>query len=81
MAVTTQVTISKTWTKISDGDCTVQSTSNNELMQIAINATTPVNAYIQLSLAEPTTFAYKTAVWARLTNSSTKTTETLNVIK
>lgn len=81
MAETTQVAVTRTWAKISDGDCTVQSADKSSYYEVAVNATTPTNgASIILQLSEPTTFAYKTAVWCRI-HANGKGSATLNVIK
>lgn len=81
MAATTQVNVTKTWVKLSDGDCTVQSADNSSYYEIAISAVSPTNgASITLKLIEPTTFAYKTAVWCRI-HTVGKDSATLNVIK
>lgn len=81
MAATTQVTVTRTWSKIADGDCTVQSVDNSSYYEVAVSAASPTNgASIVLKLIEPTTFAYKTAVWCRL-HTVGKDSATLNVIK
>ena len=66
MAETTRVTVSKSWVKLSDSDCTVQANSNEQI-QFAISPTEPTtDASLLLRIAEPVTLAYKTAVWCRL---------------
>ena len=81
MAATTQATVTRTWSKIADGDCTVQSANASNYYEVAVNATTPTNgASIILQLSEPTTFAYKTAVWCRI-HTAGKNSAVLNVIK
>lgn len=81
MATTTQVTVTKSWVKLASGDCTVQSIKSSGLFDIAVGADEPSSsAYITISLATPTTFAYKTAVWCKLSSSSGDST-TINVIK
>ncbi len=83
MAETTEVTVTKTWAKLSDGDCTVQSVISSELFDIAISTALPTtNARIQMRLNTPVTFAYKTAVWIRLNQlAQTPATAKVNVIK
>lgn len=69
MADTTKVSVSKTWVKLSDGDCTVQANTQEQL-EFAIKATTPTtDASLLLRINEPITLAYKTAVWCRLPSS------------
>lgn len=81
MAATTQVTVTRTWSKIADGDCTVQSVNNSDYYEVAVSAASPTNgASIVLKLIEPTTFAYKTAVWCRI-HTAGKNSAVLNVIK
>ena len=81
MAETTQVAVTRTWSKIADGDCTVQSVSNSDFYEIAVSEASPTNgASIVLKIIEPTTFAYKTAVWCRI-HTVGKDSAILNVIK
>jgi hypothetical protein len=80
MAATTQVTVTKNWQKISDGNCTVQSIVNPYLYQVAIGAASETN-YIQLSLGEPVTFAFDSPVFCRLPQSHNRDSEKLTVIK
>lgn len=66
MAVTTNKSITSSWSKISDGDCTVQSMVHDTYFHISVGSTTPTgNAYITLKLTEATTFAYASPVWCR----------------
>lgn len=84
MVTTTQVTVSKAWVKLSDGDCTIQAAvgNNYNIFQISVNATAPTtDACIALTLSEPKTFAYKTPVWCRISPSINATTDTINIIK
>lgn len=82
MAATTQVTVSRVWTKLSDGDCTVQADYTDDFYHIAISATSPVGAAsIKMRLDKPITFAYKTAVYCKLASNSKRTTALVNVIK
>lgn len=82
MATTTRVTVTKSWTKLSDGDCTVQATFDNEQFLIAISATAPAtDAAILLALNEPVTFAYKTAVWCKVPTGGNEQAKIINVIK
>lgn len=82
MAATTQVTVTKAWTKLSDGDCTVQAAYIGDFYHIAISATTPTgSASIKLKLNEPATFAYKTAVYCKLASNSKRDSAPINVIK
>lgn len=81
MAETTQVTVTKTWTKLADGDCTVQSANASNYYQIAVSAEIPTtDAAIIMQLAEPTTFAYQTAIYCRLPSNG-KDSAIINVIK
>lgn len=82
MAATTQITVNKTWVKLSDGDCTVQANST-EQMQFAISATTPTtDAALLLRISEPVNFSYGSAVWCRLPLSYTRNQPvTINVVK
>lgn len=82
MAATTQVTITRTWSKIADGDCTVQADYAGDFYHIAINPTAPTgSASIKMKLEEPVTFAYKTAVYCKLASNSKRTSASVNVIK
>ena len=66
MAITAQQVITGNWIKVSDGDCTMQSEASGILFDIAVSPTEPVQGSLFVSLDQPTTFAYKTAVWVRL---------------
>ena len=82
MVATTEVTVTKTWTKLSDGDCTVQAAYVGDFYHIAISATAPTDdASIKLNLIEPATFAYKTAVYCKLASNSERDSAPINVIK
>lgn len=82
MAATTEVTVTKVWTKLSDGDCTVQAAYTDDFYHIAVSATAPTSdASIKLKLNEPATFAYKTAVYCKLASNSKRTSAPINVIK
>lgn len=82
MVATTEVTVTKAWTKLSDGDCTVQAAYIGDFYHIAISETVPTSdASIKLKLNEPTTFAYKTAVYCKLASNSKRDSTLINVIK
>lgn len=82
MAATTQVTVTKAWTKLSDGDCTVQAAYIGDFYRIAISETVPISdAGLVTKLDEPVTFAYKTAVYCKLASNSKRTSAPINVIK
>ena len=82
MAETTEITVTKAWTKLSDGDCTVQAAYIGDFYHIAVGATTPTgDASIKLKLNEPATFAYKTAVYCKLSSNSERDSAPINVIK
>lgn len=71
MASTTRKSITGSWLKISDGDCTVQSLVYDTNFHISVGATTPkTNEYITLKLTEATTFAYSSPVWCRVADSN-----------
>ena len=80
---TTQVTVTKTWSKISDGNCTIQSQSPSNIYEFAVGASTPVNASLSLMISQPVNFAYGNPVWCRLavSSDSSKNSAVLNVIK
>lgn len=81
MGTTTQLTITKTWQKISDSDCTVQSVYSAEQFQFANNATIPTTtASLLIRINEPVNLAYKSPIWCKLPDSATKN-ELINVIK
>ena len=82
MAATTQVTVTKAWTKLSDGDCTVQSDYIGDFYHIAISETVPTrDASIKIKLDKPKTFAYKTAVYCKLASNSKRDSAPINIIK
>jgi len=83
MVATTKVTVSKSWSKVSDGDCTMQSVNPSNSYHVAVGANAPTtDAYLTLPLFEPTTLAYKTPVWCKLSLSSLlKDNAVLNIIK
>lgn len=82
MAATTQVTVTKAWTKLSDGDCTAQAAYIGDFYHIAVSAAAPTgDASIKLKLNEPATFAYKTAVYCKLAGNSKRDSAPINVIK
>ena len=70
MAETIEVTVTKTWVKVSDGDCTLQSVNPSNEYEVSASATTPTVKGLSLKLNEPVNIAYKTAVWCRLKLSS-----------
>lgn len=80
MADTTKVKVTKDWVKLSDGDCTVQANSSEQL-QFAV-AAEPTDAGLMLIINEPVNLAYGTAVWCRLPSNyaSNKTVE-VTVVK
>lgn len=67
MADTTKVKVTKDWVKLSDGDCTVQANSSEQL-QFAV-AAEPTDAGLMLIINEPVNLLYGTAVWCRLPSS------------
>ncbi len=81
MATTTQLTITKTWQKISDSDCTVQSVYSYEQFKFASGLTAPADgAGLLIQINEPVNFSYKAPIWCRLINPSA-TTAVINIIK
>ena len=77
---TTQVNVTRNWTKISDGDCTVQSVVSLHHYQVSIGTAAPVtDAAITLKLSAPTSFNYATPVWCRLQGK--ENIATLNIIR
>lgn len=66
MAETTQKLITASWMEISAGDCTLQAVGSDSLYNVYIGTEPPSDSFLVLSLLEPATFAYKTAVWVRL---------------
>lgn len=82
MAATTQIAVTKAWTKLSDGDVTVQAAYADDFYHIAISATAPTgDVSIKMKLDEPVNFAYKTAVYCKLASNSKRTSAPVNVIK
>lgn len=80
MAETTQVTVTKSWTKLADSDCTIQAVHKG-FYCIAVNALEPTDdAHLTIKLDEPATFAYATAIWCRLPQGSIESVK-VNVIK
>lgn len=77
---TTQVNVTRDWTKVSDGDCTVQSVVSLHHYQVSIGTAAPVtDAAITLKLSAPTSFNYATPVWCRLQGK--ENIATLNIIR
>lgn len=66
MAETTQQVITSEWQKISDSDCTMQSSLIDTSYNVSIGADAPTDNFLTLKMAEPVTFAYKSPVWVRL---------------
>lgn len=66
MADTMQQVVTNEWQKISDSDCTMQSSLIDTSYNVAIGADTPTDNFLTLKMAEPVTFAYKSPVWVRL---------------
>lgn len=82
MAATTQVTVTTAWSKLSDGDCTVQAVYADDFYQISVNLTAPTDeASIITKLGEPIHFAYGTAIWCKLPSNSNRASAVVNVIK
>ena len=81
MAATTQVTVTKVWSKLADGDCTIQSFHSNYYYQIYVGTTTPADGSpaITTQMLEPTTFGYQSPVWCRVIDEVASAT--LNIIK
>lgn len=80
MAETTQVIVSKLWSKVSDGNCTIQAIQKG-VYDIAVGATEPIDdACIKISLNEPTNFSYASPVWCKLPQGGIETVK-INVIK
>lgn len=81
MGTTTQLTITKTWQKISDGDCTVQSVYSAEQFQFANSDTEPTtSASLLIRINEPANFGYQSPIWCKLPSTANKD-ELINVIK
>lgn len=82
MAITVQQAVTGSWVKISEGDCTIQSVKAGTLYNISVGTPAPTEAALALKLDEPTTFAYKSPVWARLNaKGNAGMSSTINVIK
>ena len=80
MASTKAVTVTDTWTKLSDGNCTVQAESRADFdVHIGESAPGVDSAKVRLSLDEPATFSYGTAVYARLSKVSVASGLSVNV--
>ncbi len=80
MAATTEKMITKAWQKVSDGDCTLQTVSSNELLQFAASTAAPTTAFYQDSFGEITNVAFGMPVWVRLNQSATRTTEVKMIV-
>lgn len=68
-ATTTLIKITTTWTKLSDGNCTVQASDTSARFIIAASATAPVASSmvgINMTLSEAVNLSYDTPVYARL---------------
>ena len=82
MATTTKIEITKTWQQISDSDCTIQAKNTTILFDIAVSATEPTDAWIEMRLVEPVNIAYETPVWCRINEHQlSDKSETINIIK
>lgn len=83
MAITTsQMTITSSWQKVSDSDCTIQSLQAGVLYDFVVGTSTPTTAFLYKTMDTPTTLAYKTPVWLRLhSKGSSGNQQIINIIK
>lgn len=82
MASTTQITVTKQWTALSTGDCTIQAVELGDYYDIAVSDTAPTGAArIVIQLDTPVGFSFGAPVYCKLSASSKRTSAPLNVIK
>lgn len=83
MAVTTtQATVTKSWTKLSDGNCILQAEVVTDYYNIAVGEAAPDgDAKLSIKLDKPKTFGLDTAVWCRLSSNSLRDSSVINIIK